>query len=179
MVKRVNSLRSRLRIDHPTYIQGTALLATWELTNVSNVPVYLFRDWFEIARFRELPKCPLSGFSVEILRSNGEPLPDFVEVSGATGDPVPLRLHHLYRLNQGEAYEVTIDVFHFTVCDPDTPLLWKTHYFHLLNPQRGEVLQIRIHYTNNITSPSLDLDIWTGRIDSNIVEVRVLDGKGQ
>lgn len=167
-------IRSYLRIDRPIYVLGAALPATWELTNVSDQVVYLFRDWFDVATFRELPKCPLCGFSLEISRSNGEPVPDFMEVSGALGDPGPLKLCHLCRLNPGEVYQITIDAFHFTVCDSEAPLLWKTHHFHLLHPQRREVLRIQAHYINGTTSPSVGLDIWTGSIDSNVVEVQAL-----
>jgi hypothetical protein len=169
-----NSLQSLLRCSSTIYAPGTGLPITWELTNVGRAPTHLFRDWFDATSFRELPRHPLSGFSLTILRSNGEVLPDFVQTGGAIGEAGPLQPVHLYRLNPGETYEITIDAFHFTVFSPDRSYLWTTHSYYLPDPQGGEVLRIQVHYTNRIKSPSSDLDIWTGSIDSNVIEVSVV-----
>jgi hypothetical protein len=101
-----NSLQSLLRCSSTIYAPGTGLPITWELTNVGRAPTHLFRDWFDATSFRELPRHPLSGFSLTILRSNGEVLPDFVQTGGAIGEAGPLQPVHLYRLNPGETYEI-------------------------------------------------------------------------
>ena len=101
--------------------------------------MHLFRDWFDTASYSELPKHPLSGFSLTILRANGEVLPDFVQTGGPIGEAGPLLPVHLYRLNPAETYEISLDAFQFTVFSPDRPYLWTTHSYYLPESQSGEV----------------------------------------